>query len=75
PQLKIWADDVKCSHGATVGQLDEQGLFYLMSRGIDKLTAKNILIRAFANEILSQIELEQIKEPLLNRISEKLAVD
>ncbi|MEZ4752807.1 MAG: Fe-S cluster assembly protein SufD [Bdellovibrionota bacterium] len=74
PQLKIWADDVKCSHGATIGELDEEGMFYLISRGIDKEQSRNILIRAFANEIVGQVKLEALREPLLARIAEKLAV-
>ena len=73
PQLKIWADDVKCSHGATVGELDEQGLFYLMSRGIKRDDAKKILISAFANEIVGEIDLDILRDPLLNRIAEKLS--
>jgi len=48
PQLEIWADDVKCSHGCTVGQLDEEALFYLQARGIDKITARGLLLFAFA---------------------------
>lgn len=55
PQLEIFADDVKCSHGATIGQLDEEPVFYLRSRGLDEATAKHLLIQAFASEILMQI--------------------
>ena len=55
PQLKIWADDVKCTHGATVGQLDADALFYLRSRGISKETAHNFLIKAFASEVLLSV--------------------
>lgn len=51
PQLKIWADDVKCTHGATIGQLDEKALMYLRARGIDKASAKQFLIHAFASEL------------------------
>ena len=51
PQLKIWADDVKCTHGATVGKLDEDALFYLRSRGISKNASRSILIKAFASEV------------------------
>ncbi len=56
PQLEIYADDVKCSHGATVGQLDEDALFYLQSRGLDYVTARDLLIYGFAAEVLSHIE-------------------
>jgi Fe-S cluster assembly protein SufD len=65
PQLEIYADDVKCSHGATVGQLDETALFYLMQRGINKKEARLMLMFAFANDVLLKINIE----PLRNRIS------
>jgi Fe-S cluster assembly protein SufD len=55
PQLEIYADDVKCSHGATVGQLDEDALFYLRSRGIGQDDARELLVRAFANEIIEAL--------------------
>ena len=72
PQLEIFADDVKCSHGATVGQLDEQSLFYLQSRGINKEKARSILIKAFASDILDLIKIEQLKEQLSDQILKKL---
>jgi Fe-S cluster assembly protein SufD len=56
PELEIYADDVKCAHGATVGQLDEDGLFYLRSRGLDEADARNVLIYAFAAQALARIE-------------------
>lgn len=56
PQLKIWADDVKCTHGATVGQLDADALFYLRSRGIDHQVARNLLLHAFASDVLTMLE-------------------
>lgn len=62
PQLEIYADDVKCSHGTSVGQLDPQQLFYLRSRGIDRLTATKMLCIGFANEILSSIQDEHIRQ-------------
>lgn len=62
PQLEIWADDVKCSHGCTVGQLDEEALFYLMSRGISKKDSISLLLSAFSSEITEKIEDEVIKE-------------
>lgn len=62
PELEIYADDVQCAHGATVGQLDEQSLFYLRSRGIEQPQALAILTRAFASEILDHIANSNIKE-------------
>ena len=61
PQLEIWADDVKCSHGCTVGQLDNDALFYLMSRGIPKNKAISLLLLAFSNKIFSKINDEDLK--------------
>lgn len=72
PQLKIWADDVKCTHGATVGQLDEAGLFYLRSRGIPYPAARAMLIHAFASEVVSEVGLEPLKGYLERRLTEKL---
>jgi len=74
PQLKIWADDVKCSHGATVGELDSEAMFYLRSRGIPEQTAKGMLIRAFANDILEPIEIESFKQEIEKKIIEKLSI-
>ena len=56
PQLEIYADDVKCSHGMTVGQLDEKSLFYLQSRAIDEEAARDLLTFAFANEMVEKVE-------------------
>lgn len=72
PQLEIWADDVKCSHGCTVGQLDEEALFYLQARGIDKLSAKGLLLYAFAGEVLEKIEEESFRNHIANLIQERL---
>jgi Fe-S cluster assembly protein SufD len=73
PQLEIFADDVKCTHGATIGQLDEEGLFYLRSRGIDESSARTLLTYAFAAEILSAVKVKpiqcQIDLVLLTRLS------
>ena len=55
PELEIYADDVKCSHGATVGELEEDQLFYLMARGIDRDSARDLLIAAFLNEAIEEI--------------------
>ena len=72
PQLEIFADDVKCSHGATVGQLDEDALFYLRSRGINKEKANAILQYAFANDIFNQIKIEPVKNWLDSILHERL---
>lgn len=64
PQLEIFADDVKCSHGATVGQLDEDSLFYLKSRGIGEDKARSILIHAFASDVIKSIKIEPVKNYL-----------
>lgn len=72
PQLKIWADDVKCTHGATVGQLDQEALFYLRSRGISREEARNFLIHAFASEVLSTVKVPALKEYVEAAITEKL---
>ncbi|MBN4065732.1 Fe-S cluster assembly protein SufD [Candidatus Amoebophilus asiaticus] len=62
PQLEIFADDVKCSHGATIGQLDEEALFYLRTRGIDFDQAKSILRFAFANDLIDKIDIEPLRK-------------
>lgn len=64
PQLEIFNDDVKCSHGATVGQLEDEELFYLLSRGINEPLAKNLLTYGFAEEVINKIEIEEIKKDL-----------
>lgn len=74
PQLEIWADDVKCSHGATTGKLDEEALFYLQARGIPKQKAKSLLLQAFAEEVLDSIEIDVLKEFLTNEIENRLSL-
>ena len=64
PELEIYANDVKCSHGATVGQLDKNALFYLRARGLDQVTAQNILIYAFAEDVISRIKFMPIRKQL-----------
>ena len=64
PQLEIYADDVKCTHGATIGQLDQESVFYLRSRGISIVDARSLLVRAFANEILERIPVPQLRTQL-----------
>ncbi len=72
PQLEIWADDVKCSHGCTTGQLDEEALFYLQARGIDKTQAKGLLLYAFAGEVLVHIEEDSFREYCVSLVQERL---
>jgi Fe-S cluster assembly protein SufD len=73
PQLEIFADDVKCTHGATIGKLDEEALFYARSRGIDESSARTLLTYAFASEILRAIRIKpiqcQLDLVLLNRLA------
>jgi Fe-S cluster assembly protein SufD len=64
PQLEIWADDVKCSHGATIGQLNEAQLFYLQARGIPEKLARHMLLHAFADEVISKVSLLPLQEYL-----------
>jgi Fe-S cluster assembly protein SufD len=72
PQLEIYADDVKCTHGATVGQIDDEAIFYFQARGIDPGTARRLLIFAFANEILERMELEPVRARLRSLLEERL---
>jgi len=72
PQLEIWADDVKCSHGCTSGQLDEEALFYLQSRGIPKQKAKAMLLYAFAAEVFAPIKSEVLRTHIDHLVSERL---
>jgi Fe-S cluster assembly protein SufD len=64
PQLEIYADDVKCTHGATIGQLNEESIFYLRARGIGKETARRMLMHAFAGEIIERIRHEPLHREL-----------
>ncbi|MDD2761654.1 MAG: SufD family Fe-S cluster assembly protein, partial [Methylomonas sp.] len=68
PQLEIYADDVKCSHGVTVGQLEEKSVFYLQSRGVDEESARNILTFAFANEMVDKVENGELKALLVAQL-------
>jgi Fe-S cluster assembly protein SufD len=72
PQLEIFADDVKCSHGATVGQLDENALFYLQSRGISKHEARLMLMFGFAHEVIQNIKVEALRERMDNLVMQRL---
>ena len=75
PQLEIFADDVKCSHGCTIGQLDESALFYMQSRGIPKKEAKALLMYAFSNNVLRSVKIPEIKPRITKIIANKLGVD
>ena len=68
PELEIYADDVKCSHGATTGQLDETALFYLRSRGIPDALARNLLIQSFLGEAVNEIESEEVRAAVMDKI-------
>lgn len=72
PQLEIFADDVKCSHGATVGQLDEDMLFYLRTRGIPAENARALLMRAFAEDVLTTISIAPLRQYIEQRIARRL---
>ncbi|PSL24700.1 Fe-S cluster assembly protein SufD [Dyadobacter jiangsuensis] len=73
PQLEIFADDVKCSHGTTTGQIDEEALFYMRSRGISQPEAMSLLMFAFCADVVSQIKIDSVREYLENVITQKLA--
>ena len=75
PQLEIYADDVKCAHGMTIGQLEEKSIFYLQSRGIDLESAKHILTFAFANEMVDKISFEPLKHLLQNLLLQRLPIE
>jgi Fe-S cluster assembly protein SufD len=74
PQLEIFADDVKCSHGCTIGQLDEDAMFYLQSRGIPKKEASALLMYAFANNVLESVRIPELKKRINVLIADKLGV-
>jgi Fe-S cluster assembly protein SufD len=72
PELEIFADDVKCSHGATVGQLDQNELFYLKTRGISEEKARTILLTAFAGEVVEAVRIDALREDLLDQLMAEL---
>lgn len=74
PQLEIFADDVKCSHGCTIGQLDHEALFYMQQRGIPKKEAKALLMYAFTDEVMSSIKIPDLKKRISSLIAKKLGV-
>lgn len=73
PQLEIFADDVKCTHGAAVGQLDEEALFYLQARGLTPAQARDMLLHAFAGEVLGEISVPELRIALEHRLFSRLA--
>ena len=75
PQLEIFADDVKCSHGCTIGQLDEQAMFYMQQRGIPSKEAKALLMYAFSNTVLESVRIPELKNRINKLISQKLNVN
>ena len=75
PQLEIFADDVKCTHGAAIGQLDEEALFYLQARGLTPRDARDLLIHAYAGEVLEGIANEHLKQQLLRELFMQLDRD
>ncbi|WP_088324520.1 Fe-S cluster assembly protein SufD [Polaribacter tangerinus] len=75
PQLEIFADDVKCSHGCTIGQLDEDALFYMQQRGIPKKEGKALLMFAFANTVLESVKIPEVKQRITKIIAQKLGVN
>jgi Fe-S cluster assembly protein SufD len=72
PQLEIWADDVKCSHGTTTGRLSDEALFYMRSRGISKATAQTLLMLAFVQQVIDKLENEEIRAELSDKIVNKI---
>jgi len=70
--LEIFADDVKCTHGATIGQLNEDAYFYMRTRGIEKSNARKLLIYAFASEVVDKITFDPAREKVLDWFSDKL---
>ena len=72
PQLEIWADDVKCSHGTTTGQLSDEALFYMQSRGISQDAAKTLLMLAFVQQVIDKVEIPALKESISNRVVAKI---
>ena len=75
PQLEIFADDVKCSHGCTIGQLDQNAMFYLRARGIPAKEARALLMYAFANNVLESVKIPQLKKRINKLIAKKLGVN
>ncbi len=73
PQFEIYADDVQCTHGCTVGELDVDALFYLRSRALDSETARNLLVYAFAADVLERMRLEPVRHYLEQQLAARLS--
>ena len=72
PQLEIYADDVKCSHGSTVGQLDEQAIYYMRQRGISQSSAEKLLLEGFVGDVVAKCEVEALRDMLNEAVQTKL---
>ncbi len=75
PQLEIFADDVKCTHGAAIGQIDEEAIFYLRARGLNYAEARDMLIHAFAAQVLDGVRVQPLRDALEAELFEQLAKD
>ena len=75
PQLEIYTDDVQCSHGSTIGQLDEDALFYMRSRGVSEETARTLLMQAFMADVIEGMRIGTLKERLYHLVERRLAGD
>ena len=75
PELEIYADDVKCSHGSTTGQIDDEALFYLQSRGLSKTSARNLLLYAFAADVLNKVKIKPLKKSILTYLANRYNTD
>jgi Fe-S cluster assembly protein SufD len=73
PQLEIYADDVKCSHGTSTGRMDEEAMFYLQARGIGKENARKLLLRAFVDEVIDTVKIEELRNHISDIVSKNLA--
>jgi len=71
PELEIYADDVKCSHGSTTGQLDEEAVFYLRARGLSEKTARKLMISAFINDVIEKIDNQDVKSYVIQLLQER----
>ncbi|MDP1747706.1 MAG: SufD family Fe-S cluster assembly protein, partial [Bacteroidota bacterium] len=71
PQLEIYADDVKCSHGTSTGKLDEEKVFYLRARGLSETSAKKLLMHAFTSEVVDTIKIDALRDYVEEKISKR----
>ncbi|MGL5888270.1 MAG: SufD family Fe-S cluster assembly protein, partial [Bacteroidia bacterium] len=75
PQLEIYADDVKCSHGTSTGRMDDDALFYLRARGIGEESARKLLVRAFAEEVVNAVPHEELREYIETLLTRKMGAN